>query len=426
MELGSILLTVVLSVAGTLLVVLALRNLTSGEKEIRHEVEPLYGVEEPQFAWVLGHLLGPPVCAGNRIEPLHNGDEIFPAMLDAIRGASRTVCFETYIYWAGEIAREFAAALAERAKAGVEVHVLLDWLGSNRIDEEIVQGMERAGVEVERYHPIHWYSLDRVNHRTHRKLLVVDGRVGFTGGVGIADEWRGHAQDPGHWRDVHYRVEGPVVAQMQAAFMDNWLKTRAEVLHGEEYFPRLEPVGGMLAQTFRSSPREGSGSVRLMYMLAIAAARREILMGNAYFVPDRLAERELVDAARRGVRIRILLPGEHTDSRVVRWASRARWDKLLEAGIEIYEYQPTMYHCKIFVVDRLLVSVGSTNFDNRSFRLNDEANLNVLDAALASSQAEVIEADIAKARRYTLEDWRRRPLRQRLRERIGALVRSQV
>jgi cardiolipin synthase len=254
----------------------------------------------------------------------------------------------------------------------------------------------------------------------------VDGRVGFTGGVGIADEWRGHAQDPDHWRDVHYRVEGPVVAQMQAAFMDNWLKTRARVLHGEEYFPRLEPAGEMFAQTFRSSPREGSGSVRLMYMLAIAAARREVLMGNAYFVPDTLAERELIEAARRGVKIRILVPGEHTDSRVVRWASRARWNELLEAGIELYEYQPTMYHCKVLVVDRWLVSVGSTNFDSRSFRLNDEANLNVLDAGLAASQAEMLEADLARARRYTLEDWRRRPLGQRIRERIGALVRSQV
>ena len=409
-----------------MLVVVVLRNLSSGERRIRHQIEPLYGVEDPQFDWVLGHLLGPPVDPGNLVEPLQNGDEIFPAMLEAIRGARRTVCFETFIYWAGEIAREFAGALSERARAGVKVHVLLDWLGSNRIDEEVVLGMERAGVEVERYHPIRWYSLDRVNQRTHRKLLVVDGRVGFTGGVGIADEWRGHAQDPDHWRDVHYRVEGPVVAQMQAAFMDNWLKTRARVLHGEEYFPRLEPAGEMRAQTFRSSPREGSASVRLMYMLAIAAARREILMGSAYFVPDDLAERELMAAARRGVRIRILLPGEHLDSRVVRWASRARWGKLLEAGVELYEYEPTMYHCKIFVVDRLLVSVGSTNFDNRSFRLNDEANLNVLDAGLAASQAGVIEADLAKAHRYTLEEWRRRPLSQRLRERLGALVRSQV
>ena len=414
------------SVGATLIVVVALRNLTSGERKIRHQVEPLYGVEDPQFGWVLGHLLGPPIEAGNHVQPLQNGDEIFPAMLAAIRGARRTICFETYIYWAGEIAREFADALGERSRAGVKVHVLLDWLGSNKIDEEIVQSMEAAGVEVERYHPIRWYHLDRVNHRTHRKLLVVDGRLGFTGGVGIADEWRGHAQDPEHWRDVHYRVEGPVVAQMQAAFMDNWLKTRAKVLHGEEYFPPLEPVGEMPAQTFRSSPREGSDSVRLMYMLAIAAARHEILVGNAYFVPDSLAERELIDAARRGVRIRIVMPGEHTDSRVVRWASRARWGKLLEAGIELYEYRPTMYHCKVFVVDRLLLSVGSTNFDSRSFRLNDEANLNVLDAGLAASQAAMLEADVAKARRYTLEDWRRRPLRQRLRERIGAIVRSQV
>jgi cardiolipin synthase len=420
------LLAAALSVAATLAVVLVLRNLSSGEKKIRQEVESLYAASDPQLARVLGHLLGPPLAPGNRITPLQNGDEIFPAMLSAIRAAERSICFETFIYWAGEIARELASALAGRAEAGVKVHVLLDWLGSNRIDDEIVAAMERAGVEVERYHPIRWYQLDRVNQRTHRKLLIVDGRVGFTGGVGIADEWRGHAQDPQHWRDSHYRVEGPVVAQMQAAFMDNWLKTRSRVLHGEEYFPALEAAGGMSAQTFRSSPREGSDSVRLMYMLAIAAARREIVMGNAYFVPDELAQRELIEAAGRGVRVRIVVPGRHIDSRVVRWASRALWGPLLEAGVELYEFQPTMYHCKIFVVDRLLVSVGSTNFDNRSFRLNDEANLNVLDAGLAASQVEVLEADISRSRPYTLEDWRRRPWRQKVRDRMSGLLRSQL
>jgi cardiolipin synthase len=420
------LLVAAIAVAATLIVVLATRNLSSGEKKVEHEIEPLYAIGSDQFRRVLSTLLGPPIVSGNSIRHLQNGDEIFPAMVEAIRGARETLCFETFIYWSGEIAAELSRALAERARAGVRVHVLLDWLGSNKMDAALIEEMERSGVEVERYHPIRWYQLDRVNHRTHRKLLVVDGRIGFTGGVGIGDQWLGHAQDPEHWRDMHFRVEGPVVAQLQAAFMDNWLKTRSRVLHGEPYFPALTANGDVTAQMFRSSPREGSESVRLMYLLSIAAARQEILMGNAYFVPDDLVRDELVAAARRGVRIRIVVPGRHTDAAVVRMASRARWGPLLEAGIEIHEFQPTMYHCKVFIADGLLVSVGSTNFDNRSFRLNDEANLNVYDAELAATLTRVVEADIARSRQLTLEQWRRRPLREKVADRLSGLLRSQL
>jgi cardiolipin synthase len=420
-----IVLTAAATAAVTLLIVLVARNLSSGEKKINHEVESSWGIDSPQFERVLGSLLGPPIVDGNRIEGLQNGDQIFPAMLDAIQGAEHSICFETYIYWQGEIAEQIAGALAARSRAGVAVHVLLDWLGSNKIEPRLIEQMQNAGVEVERYHPIRWYQLDRVNQRTHRKILVVDGRLGFTGGVGIGDEWTGDAQDPQHWRDAHYRVEGPAVAQMQASFMDNWLKTQARVLHGEEYFPALEAAGDMKGQMFRSSPREGSASVRLMYLLAIAAAREEILIGNAYFVPDDLARDELVAAVRRGVRIRIVVPGRHNDADLVRRASRGRWGELLAAGAEIYEYQPTMYHCKIFVVDRLLVSVGSTNLDNRSFRLNDEANLNVLDRAFAESQAQVVTDDAAKGRQMTLAQWRRRPRRERLADWLSGLLRAQ-
>ncbi|HEV8632072.1 MAG TPA: phospholipase D-like domain-containing protein [Thermoanaerobaculia bacterium] len=422
---STILATAVITMLATLLVVTLVRNVTTGEKSIEHDVPSLYGSDSPQLERVLGSLLSPPLVDGNRVEGFQNGDEIFPPMLAAIRAARHSVCLETYIYWQGQIAEQFADALAERAGAGVRVHVLLDWLGSSRVDPRLIGQMKRAGVEVERYHPIRWYQMDRLNHRTHRKLLVVDGKVGFTGGVGIGDEWTGNAQDPQHWRDSHYRVEGPAVAQMQAAFQDNWLKTHAEVLHSEAYFPPLAPAGAVKAQMFRSSPREGSDSVRLMYLLAIAAARREILIANAYFVPDDLALRELVEAAGRGVRIRIVLPGPITDAQVVRSASRARWGDLLEAGAEFYEYQPTMYHCKIFIVDRRLASVGSTNFDSRSFRLNDEANLNVLDRGFAESQAKVIEDDIGHSRRMTLEAWRQRPWRERAADRLSALLRSQ-
>jgi cardiolipin synthase len=286
--------------------------------------------------------------------------------------------------------------------------------------------LEDAGVQVERYHPIHWYTLDRLNHRTHRKILVVDGRIGFTGGVGIADKWMGDAQDPDHWREAHFRVEGPVVAQMQAAFLDNWMKTRGEVLHGEDYFPPLGAAGESRAQMFKSSSRGGAESVRLMYLMSIADARRSIRIANSYFVPDDLAVAALRDAMRRGVSVEILVPGRHTDTEIVRQASRSLWGDLLEAGAEIYEYQPTMYHCKVMIVDEVWVSVGSTNFDERSFRLNDEANLNIFDPAFAQEQVGIFERDKAVSQRVTLEAWRRRPLREKVLEKIAALFRSQL
>jgi cardiolipin synthase A/B len=374
----------------------------------------------------MGSLLGPPMAQGNRVTSLLNGDQVFPAMLDAIRSAKRSIDFETYIYWSGTVGREFGDALAERARAGVPTHLLIDWLGSTRADEKILDTMRDAGVEIVRYRPLRWYSVDRINHRTHRKLLVVDGRVGFTGGVGIADQWLGHAQDKEHWRDSHFRVEGPVVAQLQAAFLDNWVEAEGHVLDGEAYFPRLVPVGADFAQVFRSAPGEGSASMRLMYLLAIAAATRRILIANAYFVPDSQTVAMLVEARRRGADVEIVVPGPVLDAQIVRRASRATWGPLLEAGVRIYEYQPTMYHTKVMVVDDLWASVGSTNFDDRSFRLNDEANLNVLDAAFGREQARVFDEDRRRSRQVTLEAWRRRPLRERLQERWATLVRSQL
>jgi cardiolipin synthase len=227
---------------------------TTSEKQIRHDIPHLYSVEDSQFVQTMGSMLGPGIAKGNRFEALINGDEIFPAMLSAIAGARQTVTFETYIYWSGEIGERFAEALGERARAGVKVHVLLDWLGSNKMDEDSIAAMEEAGVQITRYHPLRWYNLHRLNNRTHRKLLVVDGRIGFTGGVGIADQWTGNAGDPEHWRDSHYRVEGPVVTQMQAVFMDNWIKATGKVLHGVEYFPVVPRVADGAAQLFSSSP----------------------------------------------------------------------------------------------------------------------------------------------------------------------------
>ena len=417
---------IVLAVIGSALLLLVVLNLTSGEKKIEHEIRPLYGVGEPQFVRSMGVLLGPAIVGGNRVTALQNGDEIFPAMLEAIRGATRSISFETYIYWSGQVGREFAEALAERARAGVRVHVLLDWVGAGKMDDALLALMVDAGVEVLKYHPLRWYSLARINNRTHRKLLVVDGRIGFTGGVGIADEWLGHAEDPDHWRDSHYRVMGPAVAQMQAAFMDNWIKTNALVLHGEAYFPALDTAGPHLAQVFTSSAGKGGESVRLMYLLSIASARKNIRLSASYFVPDSLSVATLVSARERGVRIEIIVPGGHIDSKVTRKASRGLWGPLLEAGVTIYEFQPTMYHCKVMIVDDAWVSVGSTNFDNRSFSLNDEANLNILDPEFAAEQAEVFEADRARSREITLEAWRRRPWQEKVKEWAAGLLRSQL
>ncbi|RDZ26172.1 phospholipase D-like domain-containing protein [Lysobacter silvisoli] len=416
--LGAVLLTAAFSLIAL--------NLGGPEKQLAHAPPHRYPIASAQFRREMGTLLGPAVLPGNRVTALQNGEEIFPAMLQAIRSARRTITFETYIYWSGETGREFSRALSERARAGVQVYLTVDWLGSAKMDEDQIEEMERAGVRIRQYRPLAWYNLDRVNNRTHRKLLVVDGTVGFTGGVGIADQWRGHAQDPKHWRESHFRIEGPAVAQMQAGFNDNWVKSTGVVLHGPEFYPALGRAGDMDAQLFISSPAGGSDSMHLMVLMAIAASRQSIDLAAAYFVPDDLVMRALLDARRRGVRIRILVPGEHTDSDTVRLASKAQWKTLLQSGIEIHEYQPTMMHIKMLIVDRELTSVGSTNFDIRSFRLNDEASLNVYDRGFADAMTAVFESDLRAARRYTLEDWQQRPWSERLFEKFVRPLKSQL
>jgi cardiolipin synthase len=401
-------------------------NFVTSESEIETSLEHRYGLADPQFRRELGILLGPPIVDGNRVKNFENGVEIFPAMLAAIRDARSTVTFESYIYWSGRVGQRFAEALSERARAGVRVHLLVDWVGSQKMDQQMLDQMASAGVEVHRFHPLHWYNLTRMNNRTHRKLLIVDGQVGFTGGVGISDEWDGDASDPQHWRDSHYRLEGPAVAQMQAAFMDNWIKTTGKVLQGEAYFPALAPVGTALGQVFTSSPSGGGDSMQLMYLLSITAAERTIDLSAAYFVPDALTRKALLAALGRGVRLRIIVPGEYIDSLVTRRASRADWGELLRAGAEIHEFQPAMFHCKALIVDSQLVSVGSTNFDNRSFRLNDEANLNVYDGEFAAKVERVFEEDLRRSRRVTLESWASRPWQEKLVEQFSSLFASQM
>ena len=417
---------IVVTVAVTLVVILVIANLTSGEKKIEHKIQRLYASDSPQFIRSMGLLLGPPVVGGNRFEALVNGDEIFPSMLEAMRSAQHTITFETFIYWSGAIGEAIARVLADKARAGLAVHVLLDWVGSSKMDKRYQRMLREAGVQLVLYHKPHWTGLGRMNDRTHRKLLVIDGRIGFTGGVGIADEWTGHAQDEQHWRDTHFRVEGPAVGQMQAVFMDNWVKATGNVLHGPQYFPEIDAAGNGLAHMFSSSPSGGSDDMELMYLMAITAAAHSIHLSTAYFVPDKLTINAIVEAAKRGVKVRIITPGKRIDTHTVREASRACWGDLLAAGVEMYEYQPTMFHCKVIVVDEYLVSVGSTNFDSRSFKLNDEANLNIYDRDFARQQTAIFDADAALAKRITLDDWRRRSLRERLLEHVAALLDSQL
>ncbi|HEY2609107.1 cardiolipin synthase [Paraburkholderia sp. RL18-103-BIB-C] len=419
-------LSIVITAFVTLVIILVIANLSSGEKKIEHKIERLYASDDPQFLRSMGLLLGPPVISGNRFEMLLNGDRIFPSMLDGIRSARKTITFETFIYWSGEIGEQIAHALADKAREGIAVHVLLDWVGSAKMDKRYLELLREAGAEVIQYHKPHWTGLGRMNDRTHRKLLVIDGHVGFTGGVGIAPEWTGHAQDEKHWRDTHFRVAGPVVGHMQAVFMDNWVKATGNVLHGPGYFPHVEAAGDGLAHMFSSSPSGGSDDMQLMYLMAITAATHSIHLESAYFVPDKLTINAIVEAAKRGVKVRIITPGKRIDTHTVREASRACWGNLLKAGVEIYEYQPTMFHCKLLIVDEYLVSVGSTNFDNRSFKLNDEANLNIYDRDFAKQQTATFADDVKKSQRITLEAWLHRPLTEKLIEKCVWLLDTQL
>ncbi|MGB0133970.1 cardiolipin synthase [Dokdonella sp.] len=412
--------------AATAVSVVLAMNFTTPEKKIQQSLGHRHAVSDPQFRREMGVMLGPGLLEGNHVVALQNGDEIFPSMLEAIRGAQHTINFETYIYWSGDIGKSFADALTERARAGVKVNVILDWVGSIKMEDSLIQEMKDAHVQIEKYRPLKWYNLGRLNNRTHRKILVVDGRIGFTGGVGIADQWGGEAQDPEHWRDLHFRVEGPVVSQFQAAFNDNWIKSTGMVLNGAEYFPSLSSAGEMKAHMFTASPAGGSASMHLMYMMAIAASSETIDLQAAYFVPDELIIEALLAARRRGVEIRIILPGKHIDSESVRLASRASWGDLLKHGVEIHEYQPTMMHNKMLIVDHEMVSVGSTNFDGRSFRLNDEASMNIYDHTFASSMSEVFEKDLAATTRYTYEKWQQRSMKEKFLESLVRPIQSQL
>jgi cardiolipin synthase len=382
-------------------------------------------VRSLEFRQALGSLVGSGFCSGNTIYTLNNGDEIFPAMLAAISSAKGTINFETFVYDSGEIPDCFALALEERARAGVRVHVILDAVGAGK-SAPYHAALRNAGVELVIYHSPWWLDVRRNNYRTHRKLLIVDGKVGFIGGVGIADLWKGKASSPKEWRDLHYQVKGPVVAQLQAAFEDNWMSSRRELLLGSDYFPALAPTGQVAAAAFFSSPFRGRSSLEIMYHIVIASARRSLLIETPYFLPDRTLIEALCAAARRGVLVRIILPGKYMDQKAVQRHSRKTWPRLIAAGVKLYEYEPTMIHSKLLIADGLFVSVGSGNLDPRSLRINDEANLNVLDAAFAREQTRIFQKDLLNCRPVNLRHRRAAELVELPRQTVETPLASQL
>lgn len=325
------------------------------------------------------------------------------------------------------VSQHSSSLLAQsRARNGVEVRVLRDGVGASTMDMNLLTVMEKAGVQVQFFRALNWYNLDQIDNRSHRKLLIVDGLVGFTGGVGIGDEWRGNAQDPQHWRDSHFEIRGPGVAQMQGGFSDHWIQAHQELLQDEGFFPQLKPEGNSAVQAFNSWGSGGSDTVRTLYLMAIAAARESIIIGTPYFVPDDFLMEALLQARARGVDIQVMTSGKNSDSRLAHGVSRIIWGDLLEAGTRFFLFDPTLYHTKLLIVDDLFVSIGSTNFDNCSFLHNDENNVNALDSALAAELLATYKVDKERSREMTYEEWRWRPLSERLMEWFSMLFESQV
>jgi cardiolipin synthase len=411
-----------LGAIATLLIV----NLIPETRLVRRVVPHEFTASDARFVRTMSAFSNGAISNGNAVQTLVNGDKIFPSMLAAISAARSSINFETYIYWSGKVGYDFARALAAKSREGIEVRVLIDWVGSLPFDEDLIRVMTSAGVEFVRFRPVHWYTLDRVNNRTHRKLLIVDGSVAFTGGVGIADKWLGDARNVDEWRDTHYHITGPVVAAFQAAFAENWLEATGETLLGDEFYPPLEASGDLQAQLVVSSQPNGSENMELMFLTAIASAQNHIRIGMAYFVPDDTALKQLVAARERGVEVVVIVPNHLTDVPIVRKGSRHFWGELLLAGVRIYEFQPTMYHPKILIVDDVWTSLGSTNFDERSLRLNDEASLNVYGADFTATQIDVFENDLKRSRQISLAEWEARPLSEKITDWLASTLRSQL
>jgi cardiolipin synthase A/B len=358
---------------------------------------PPIGSDPDTFLRALQGAAGESVVEGNDVEVLQNGDQIFPAMLAAIRESQSTIHFATYVYWAGEVPRQFATALAEAARRGVVVRLVLDSEGTNRMPRELVSQMRDAGCRVTWFRRMRWFDWMKYNNRAHRRLLIVDGKTGFTGGVGIADEWSGNAQSPSHWRDTHVRLTGPIVAALQSAFTDNWNQSTEELLLAARDFPVLTPTGDVPVCSVISTPANGASEAQRVMAALIAGSTRTLYISNAYFVPSASFVDALCAASDRGVDVRVLVPGPYHDMKIVRCASRHIWPRLIEHGVGIYEYQPTMMHAKTVVVDGELLLVGSINFDPRSFALNTEFGVVIVSRRLAADAMRTFEADSERA-----------------------------
>lgn len=390
-----------------------------------YHFEHTFAVSDPEF---IGSALGlddPVLVRGNKIELLQNGDECFPAMLKAIRAAQKTINFEAFIFYSDSIGEQFRDALCERARAGAEVRVLLDGIGSGwSLKNADVRMMRQAGCKFSYYHPTHSWRVDRTNRRSHRRILVVDGKVGFTGSVGFAEKWSGHAQDKNHWRDVHAHIEGPLVGKLQAAFQEHWVKTFGEALGGAGQFPALNPVGDLKAQAV-TSRSFSMAPVPLLQAVAFTAATKRIWITNAYCTPTSDQVEQLVSAVHRHVDVRLLLPGPNNDQPLTKSAGRAAYGKMLEGGAKIFEYQPTMIHEKSMVIDGLFSMFGSSNLDARSSEINEELDVVVYDQNFGREMELVFEKDLAQAHEYTLQEFQKRSLWERATEWLMIPFRSQ-
>ena len=396
------------------LIVLAVGLLIAQDQETLRIRSPL-AVEDPRFPQYLANLLGHRLTSNDSYVVHTNGDQAFPAMLAAIERAKKRVALETYIYEAGDVGSKFTAALEAAAKRGVHVRVVLDSVGSKKISDEDEKRLQAAGAEIKWVNPVVSFQIEEANYRTHRKALVVDGDVAFVGGMGIADQWLHDQKDFPKWRDTMVEMHGPVVADVEAAFNQNWIVVAGVV--EPEVEPNIAPATGTAKSiVVWSAPQTGANELKLLYLLAIASAREQIDIQSPYLITDESSQWSLKEARNRGVRIRMLVEGDKTDAKTVKYASRGDYEKLLEMGIEISEYQPTMMHTKAITIDDLMSIVGSANFDNRSLELNDELNVAVFDPALARRLRADFDKDLTASKKLTLEDWRARPLPEKGRD----------
>ena len=405
-----------------------LLTITTGCTGIPPHLElPTLDIKQPAFAATLGAYTGTTVVGGNRVEILLNGAEIFPAKLALIRGARRTINYAQYVFEDGQPAEDVAAALAERCRAGIKVNVLLDAVGTLAMPSALREEMSSAGCRVESYRPLSPFTIERVNYRNHRRILVVDGLVGVSGGSGTSGKWSGDGRQEGHWRDTDVLVEGPVIEQLQGAFAENWLEATGVAIGGPEYFPRrrLDSKGLVDAQVVRSSPAGGSTAMYTMFLLALASARHSIHITNPYFVPDEKMINTLLAAANRGVEVVLLIPGA-IDHNLVRQASRSEFGRLLENGVQIYEYRPALLHAKTLIVDGIWSTVGSTNLDYRSFSLNEELNVAIYDVGTARRLERIFADDLANSRRVMYKDWKNRGLASRFLELLAFPLKEQM